>query len=242
MMNKNNAYLRHLLMGTIAVLLALPFWYGRLDWDPEMRFWRAVGDSSFLLLIFTLSIGPLVKLYPRAGRLIPWRRETGIWFGLMALFHALLIWNGWARWDVWRFLGYEFIPELDRLVRLEPGFGLANLVGMVALMFTLVLVATSSSRAVDYLGASAWKWLHHSSYIVFYLVILHVAYYLFIHYTISFHRRVPEPNWFRYPFLFLALLVPTLQASAFIKTVKQRQSSSHQKNRVSRRQRRTVSV
>jgi methionine sulfoxide reductase heme-binding subunit len=75
----------------------------------------------------------------------------------MALFHALLIWHGWARWDVWRFLGYEFIPELDRLVRLEPGFGLANLLGLVALMFTLTLVATSSARAVDYLGASAWK-------------------------------------------------------------------------------------
>jgi hypothetical protein len=68
----------------------------------------------------------------------PWRHETGIWFGLMALLHAFLVWHGWARWDIWRFLGYEFIPELDRLVRLEPGFGLANLVGMVALIFTLV--------------------------------------------------------------------------------------------------------
>ena len=233
-MIKNNAYPPHLLVGVIAILLALPFWYGRLDWDPEMRFWRAIGDSSFLLLIFTLSIGPLAKLWPTAGRLTPWRRETGIWFGLMASLHALLVWHGWARWDIWRFLGYEFIPELDRLVRLEPGFGLANLVGMVALIFTLVLVATSSARAVDYLGASAWKWLHHSSYIVFYLVILHVAYYLFIHYTVSFHRRVPEPNWFRYPFLILALLVPTLQALAFIKTVKQRRLSVRPKNRANR--------
>ena len=233
-MIKNNVYLPHLLVGVIAILLALPFWYGRLDWDPEMRFWRAIGDSSFLLLIFTLSIGPLAKLWPTAGRLTPWRRETGIWFGLMASLHALLVWHGWARWDIWRFLGYEFIPELDRLVRLEPGFGLANLVGMVALIFTLVLVATSSARAVDYLGASAWKWLHHSSYIVFYLVILHVAYYLFIHYTVSFHRRVPEPNWFRYPFLILALLVPTLQALAFIKTVKQRRLSVRPKNRANR--------
>ena len=44
---KNNTYLRHLLMGVIAILLALPFWYGRLDWEAEMRFWRTVGDSSF---------------------------------------------------------------------------------------------------------------------------------------------------------------------------------------------------
>jgi methionine sulfoxide reductase heme-binding subunit len=71
MMIKNNVYLPHLLVGVIAILLALPFWYGRLDWDPEMRFWRAIGDSSFLLLIFTLSIGPLAKLWPTAGRLTP---------------------------------------------------------------------------------------------------------------------------------------------------------------------------
>jgi methionine sulfoxide reductase heme-binding subunit len=152
----------------------------------------------------------------------------------MAFLHAFLVWHGWAQWDIWRFLGYEFIPELDRLVRLGPGFGPVKLVGIVALIFTLVLVATSSARAVDYLGASAWKWLHHSSYIVFYLVILHVAYYLFIHYTASFHRRVPEPNWFRYPFLILALLVPTLQALAFIKSVKQRRLSARPKNRASR--------
>jgi sulfoxide reductase heme-binding subunit YedZ len=215
--------LRHLVIGLIAVALALPFWYGRLDWDPDMRFWRAVGDSSFLLLIFTMAIGPIAKQWPSTGRIVPWRRETGIWFGLMAFLHTFLVWKGWARWDIWRFLGYEFVPELNRLARLEPGFGLSNIIGMLAIFLTLVLVATSSNRAVKLLGSSAWKWVQYGSYTVFYLVVIHTLYFLFLHYTASFHRRVPEtPNWFQYPFLFLILIIPVLQVLAFFKTVNQR--------------------
>jgi sulfoxide reductase heme-binding subunit YedZ len=223
-MKKNTLFYRHFVVGAIALLLALPFWYGRLDWDPEMRFWRAVGDASFLLLFFTLAIGPLAKLWPPAGKLVPWRRETGIWFGLLAFLHTFLVWNGWARWDVWRFLGYEYIPELDRLARIEPGFGLANLIGLAAVFLTLALVATSSNRAISKLGANSWKWLQYGSYTVFYLVVLHTLYFLFMHYTVSFHRRVPpNPNWFRYPFLLLSLTIIALQTAAFIKTVRQRQ-------------------
>jgi sulfoxide reductase heme-binding subunit YedZ len=222
-MRNSNGILRHLVIGLIAVALALPFWYGRLDWDPDMRFWRAVGDSSFLLLIFTMAIGPIAKQWPSTGRIVPWRRETGIWFGLMAFLHTFLVWKGWARWDIWRFLGYEFVPELNRLARLEPGFGLSNIIGMLAIFLTLVLVATSSNRAVKLLGSSAWKWVQYGSYTVFYLVVIHTLYFLFLHYTASFHRRVPEtPNWFQYPFLFLILIIPVLQVLAFFKTVNQR--------------------
>ena len=244
MMLKNNLYLRHLLIGTIALLLALPFWYGRLDWDPEMRFWRAIGDSSFLLLFFTLAIGPLAQHWPTAGRLIPWRRETGIWFGIMAFVHTLLVWHGWARWDIWRFLGYDFVPQLGRLARMEPGFGLSNLIGMVAVLLTITLVATSSNYAINRLGAAAWKWLQYGSYTVFYLVVLHTVYFLFLHYTVSFHRQVPaNPNWFRYPFLILALIIPILQTTAFIKTIKQRsrqqKPAAVAKSRQAKRQART---
>ena len=229
-MNMKSTFQRHLVVGAIAFLLALPFWYGRLDWDPEMRLWRAVGDSSFLLLFFTLAIGPLAKHWSGAVRFIPWRREAGIWFGLMTFLHTLLVWHGWARWDVWRFLGYDFVPQLGRMARMEPGFGLSNLIGMVAVLLTVALVATSSSYAINRLGVSAWKWLQYGSYTVFYLVVLHTVYFLFIHYTESFHRQVPaDKNWFRYPFLLLSLTIPVLQISAFVRTVRERNSSTKQR-------------
>ncbi len=218
---------RHSVVGLLSVLLALPFWFGRLDWDPEMRLWRAIGDSSFVLLLFTLAIGPVARLWPTAARLVPWRRETGIWYGLAAIVHTLLILQGWVRWDWLRFLGYEFIPELNRTARIEPGFGLANLVGLVAVFLTLFLMATSSNWAVDRLGASAWKWLHYGSYTIFYLIALHAFYFLFIHYTVSFHRMVPDnSNWFQTPFLILAVAIPVLQAAAFLKTVARRRRTS----------------
>ena len=207
------------LVAFLGVALTYVFWLSRPEWDPEMRFWRAVGDSSLMLLFAALSLGPLAKLWPKlARRWLPYRRELGVWFGLLALLHTLLILNGWARWDALRFLGYDFVPQLGRMARLEPGFGLSNLVGLVAMLMTLILMASSTDWAMRRLGARAWKLLQQSSYTVFYLVALHTSYFLFLHYTQSFHRQVPDdPNWFRYPFLGLTLLLIALQVATFFR-------------------------
>lgn len=187
-----------------------------------MRFWRAVGDSGFILLFLTLAIGPLFRLFPKFfARFVSWREEFGIWTALLALAHTYLIFDGWLQWDLMKFLGYEFIPDLGRYARMEPGFGLANIVGAFAMFFLLLLLATSTSRAIRFLGPSSWKYLHYSVIIVYYLVIIHVLYFMFIHYSLSFHRPVPPPDWFRYPFLIIALSFPLMQTAGFIKTVKQ---------------------
>src|SRR3546814_17349093 len=59
------------------------------------------------------------------------------------------------------------------------------------------LLATSSDRAVRRLGPAVWSWIQGFAHVVFYLVVLHAAYFLSMHYTLSFHRAIPEPNWFR---------------------------------------------
>src|SRR3989339_1975983 len=97
----------------------------------------------------TLAIGPLAKLWKPAVRLVPWRREMGIWFALLALSH--------------------FIRVRD-YAALEPGIELPRLLGLIALFWTLILAATSSDRAVNFLGPSSWKWLHVMAYVIFYLV------------------------------------------------------------------------
>ena len=51
--------------------LTLPFWYGRLDWDPEMRLWRAIGDASFILLLLLLLLGPLSRYFRSFVKLLP---------------------------------------------------------------------------------------------------------------------------------------------------------------------------
>lgn len=212
------------MVGAGSAILVWLFWLSRPEWTAEMRLWRAVGDAAFILLIVTLAMGPTVRLLRRLAPALAWRRYTGIWFALVALVHGLLILNGWARWDLDTFLGYEFVPQMGRLVRLEPGFGLANIMGVVALLLALILAATSTDRAVQSLGGTSWKWLHSSAYTVFYLSAIHAAYFLFIHYTASFHRVPPPENWFRVPLLIIAVGLIALQALAFSKTVRDRKS------------------
>lgn len=200
-----------------------------------MRLWKAVGDASLLLLYATVSMGPVARLWSGAARFLSYRREAGVWFGLLALLHTFLILDGWARWNVDRFLGYEYIPELDRLVRLEPGFGLANILGLVAVVMTIPLIATSTDWAMRTLGGSAWKFLHNATYVIFWLVVVHTAYFLFLHYTAHFHRLPPPPDWARFPFLGLTLAVVVLQAVAFVATVRRRSRPAS-----GRRERRTT--
>lgn len=214
-------FLRHAAIGGVSVLFAWIFWTSRPEWVWDMRLWKSLGDASFMLLFTTLVLGPLARIWSPAAKWLPWRKYLGIWFGLIAIIHGYLVWDGWARWDIPRFFGYEYLPEVGRAVRLEPGFGLANLIGLVAIFFTIVLMATSTERALKYLGGS-WKWLHYSTYTVFYLSAIHAGYFLFIHYTLSFHKNVPPPDWFRFPFLVLVAIVLLLQSVAFMKTVKTR--------------------
>lgn len=221
-MTTRAAWWRHLWVGVAAGLLVAGFWLSRMEWDPEMRMWRAFGDASILLLFASLAIGPLARLWAGAARALAWRRELGVWFVVTAVVHALLILDGWVEWDVGRTLGYEFIPQLGRVARLEPGFGLANLLGVVAIVWAVVLGATSWDGAVRRLGPGAWKWVHYGAYVVFYLSLLHTAYFLFIHFTLSFHRVPPPENWFRWPMLALGVGVVLLQWTAFVVTVRRR--------------------
>jgi len=211
---------RHVRVGAFSLVIVAAFWLSRMEWSQEHRLWRAVGDASYLLLVLALISGPLARLWPATAWTLSWRREVGIWCGLLALAHTFVTLDGWIRWDAQRLFGYEFVPQLERYARLEPGFGLANAVGFVALFLTLILAATSSAWAVDLLGPSGWKWLQSGSYSVFYLVALHSFYFLFIHFTDSFHRAsAPAANWFQVPFLMITLAVPVLQTAAFVRTV-----------------------
>lgn len=210
---------RHVVVAVVAGVLLAVFWFTRMEWSADMRLWRAFGDAAIVLLLLALAIGPLSRLHPRGVLLLPWRRQVGIWAAVMAVVHSVLIIDGWARWSVQRFLGYEFVPQLGREARMEPGFGLANLVGLVAVLWMIVLLATSSDRAVSFLGPQSWKWVHGGANVVFYLAILHSGYFLFVHYTESFHRGVPPPNWFRAPLLVMAAALLVLQWGTFWQTV-----------------------
>lgn len=151
---------RHVIVASASAVIGWVFWLSRPNWVAEMRLWKAAGDTAYVLLLAGLALGPVATIWPSARPWLRWRRQIGIWFALVATLHGVLILNGWARWGLRRFLGYEFVPQLGREARLEPGFGLANLIGAVALVLALILAATSSDRALRTLGRPAWSWLH----------------------------------------------------------------------------------
>lgn len=214
-------------MAGLSALLVYLVWKVNSTWGPDMRLWKAFGGATFALLWFTVFIGPAARLWRPLTKIITWRRETGIWFTVLGLTHAYLILDGWVRWGAWELLGYRYIPELEMYLRSEPGFGLANLMGLVALTFALALAATSFDKAVSFLGVSSWKWLHMFAYVIFYLAALHVVYYAFIHFTPSPERvLLGQPtnypvNPLRFYYLAAILSVFFAQMGAFIKTVYQ---------------------
>lgn len=224
---------RHLATAAVSAALTFLFWRSRMEWDPEMRLWKAVGDASFVLLALALLVGPSAIVWRPAVAALPWRRALGIWSALLALLHAYLVWDGWARWSFGRLMGYEDLSGsgVQGPVLTMPGFGLSNLMGLVALAILLTLAAVSSESALRALGPRAWKHMQQYAYVVFYLVALHTAYFMFLHYDLSLtnlvlRKALTPPNWFRFWSLGLVGFVLLLQAMAFVKLARRRREAT----------------
>ncbi len=180
---------------------------------PGHSLWRALGDTSFILLAITLVIGPLSKIWTQMGKLIPWRRTFGVWFFITALFHTLLIFNGWLEGDLMKFLGYTL--RKGEYILTQPGFALANLLGLAALIFALILTITSFDRSIKSLGYPSWKWIQNFIYVIFYLTIFHIIYFMFFH----FANKRDLVSWFSGTSLIIIFIVIFLQIIAFSKIV-----------------------
>jgi sulfoxide reductase heme-binding subunit YedZ len=183
------------------------------------RYNRAIADASLMLIAMAMVIGPVSRL-TRLGwirRLISYRRELGIWAVIAALTHTVIILIGWVEWDLLRLFGFEFHPALQRYVIVQHGFALANAVGVLALLYGIVLAATSNDASQRALGAIVWKFLQQGAYVLWWLVVLHTAYFLFVHF-LDFHRQTPEPNWAQWPFIAVVLIVLCMQSVATMRT------------------------
>ena len=62
-LGSRKVFLRHVLVGALAVLLVSLFWFSYLEQSgSEAALWRAFADIAFIFLFVTLSIGPLTVL------------------------------------------------------------------------------------------------------------------------------------------------------------------------------------
>jgi methionine sulfoxide reductase heme-binding subunit len=107
---------------------------------------------------------------------------------------------------------------------LQHGFGLANLLGVVAVFYAILLLATSNDRSIRALGAPVWKFLQNGAVVLWALVVLHTGYFLFLHF-LSFHRPIPDANPLQWPFIGVVASVFVLRAAAFVATWRRRRGA-----------------
>jgi methionine sulfoxide reductase heme-binding subunit len=212
---------RHLITILLAAALVYGFSAVHGHWSPMHRWNKATADASIVLLTFTMAFGPAARLWPALRRLIPFRREFGIYAVLLALAHTIIILDGWVEWDLLALAGLAVHPDLNRHVMIQHGFGLANIIGIVALGYGLVLMITSSDRAVRLLSGSVWKFVQSGAYVLWALVVVHTAYFLFMHF-LDFHRPLPAPNPLQWPFVGLVVLILALRWAASVQSWRQK--------------------
>lgn len=221
---------RHITALLLAGGLVAVFAYIHAHWSPMHRWNRTFGDVSLVLVALSVAIGPLSRLYRRFSRLIPFRRELGIYACVLAIVHTVIILLGWVELDLMRLFGFEWHPQLGRYVMFQLGFALGNAIGIAALLLVMLLAATSSDFAIRKLGTSGWKFLQMGVHGLWWLTVAHVAYFLFAHF-LSFHRQIPEPNPLQWPFVGLVLGVFLLRIAAYVVTVRARSGRSQPMNR-----------
>ena len=208
---------RHCVVLILATLATYLFLVVHSKWAPIHLWNRSFADTSLVLLAITMMLGPAARLWNTWNRLLPWRRQFGIYAVGFGAVHTLLVLDGWVEWDIPRVAGFLVHPALGGYVLAEHGFGLANVVGIIALLYGVILLTISNDYAVRRLGGSVWKFIQSGAYIMWALVVVHTAYFLFMHF-LHFHRPLPDPNPLQWPFVGVVLAVIALQSVATLQT------------------------
>lgn len=212
---------RHLGSLVLATILVLAFAALRPDWSPMHKWNRAFADASIVLIAAVMLVGPLSRLWRKANALIPWRRELGVWGVLASFVHFGFILFGWVELEWQRLFGLVFHPDLQYYVMFDKGFGLANVIGIVAMLYALVLALSSNDFSQRWMSMPVWKFIQQSAYILWALIVAHTAYFLFIHF-LDFHRQTPEPNILQAAFVGLVIVTYGVQYLASLRTWKTR--------------------
>ena len=145
--------------------------------DREVQRWSmATAYVALALLAGTVVTGPWAVLkgrrHPTSSDL---RRDLGIWAGLFGIAHFIV---GLQVHLKYRYL-YWFREMHDSALPLPrtDAFGLANYIGVVAVVIVVVLLAISNDLSLRRLGAPRWKKIQQWNYWYLGLVVAHAAIY-----------------------------------------------------------------
>ena len=148
------------------VLCILPFvWLmwgaanNALGANPAEYLIRATGDWTLRLLCITLAVTPL-RMVLGLPELAKFRRMLGLFTYFYVVLHLLCY--------SWLDMGFEW-GDIGADIAKRPFI----LVGFGAFVLLTPLALTSFNRAIRWLGAKRWQWLHRLVYAVAVLAVLH---------------------------------------------------------------------
>jgi methionine sulfoxide reductase heme-binding subunit len=127
--------------------------------NPAEYLIRATGDWTLRLLCITLTVTPL-RVISGLIELAKLRRMLGLFTYFYVVLHLLCY--------SWLDMGFEWGDIAEDIAK-RPFI----LVGFSAFVLLTPLAVTSFNRAIRWLGAKRWQWLHRLVYAVAVLAVLH---------------------------------------------------------------------
>jgi sulfoxide reductase heme-binding subunit YedZ len=127
--------------------------------NPAEYLIRSTGDWTLRLLCITLAVTPLRVIFG-LPELVKLRRMLGLFTYFYVVLHLLCY--------SWLDMGFEW-ADIAADIAKRPFI----LVGFSAFVLLTPLALTSFNRAIRWLGAKRWQWLHRLVYAVAVLAVLH---------------------------------------------------------------------
>jgi sulfoxide reductase heme-binding subunit YedZ len=175
----------HLPLGLLSIGSAAALYLTRPYSDVITKLSFASAWPGLVLISFTLLIGPLKQIWGRNVAVSQdFRRDVGIWAGMVGVFHAVIGQCVHLRGRPWLYYIYEKWQEKHIQPFRHDIFGLANYTGLIAALVLLMLLATSNDASLRKLGTPGWKSLQRWNYAVFGLLVVH---------TITFQVGIERP-------------------------------------------------
>ena len=128
--------------------------------DPTHTITFTTGRTTLRLLMLTLAITPMRRLWPKLNWLIKFRRLLGLFVFFYATLHML----------TWVALYNGFNPSAMAADIVKRRFVTA---GMTTYLFLAPLAATSSNWAIRKMGGKRWSRLHQLIYVATVVAIIH---------------------------------------------------------------------
>ncbi len=157
---------------TLSIIAGLIFFFfrGRRDSITFIAF--ASGYISLVILSVSLIIGPINLILKKKNPVSTYlRRDISIIGGVLAVIHSLTGLFVHLRGKMWLY----FLNESGH-IRFD-NFGLANYTGLFAAIIILLLLITSNDYLLIKLRTEKWKKIQRSSYIMFFVVLVHCYFY-----------------------------------------------------------------